>query len=155
MKYNISDDIKYLLKLLNKYKVNYLICGGHAVAFYGYIRMTMDFDILIKPTKHNSLKMMKVLKDFGFGDLNIPQEAFIKEGTAITLGVQPNQIDLLTSISKKSTLDIFKRYKKGKIDNIEVKFVSFKDLIIAKKAAKRLKDLVDVKELEKIKKTKL
>jgi len=62
--------------------------------------MTMDVDLLIEPTEENANRVMSALIEFGFGDAGIPKSAFMNEGTAITLGVQPNQVDLLTSISR-------------------------------------------------------
>jgi predicted nucleotidyltransferase len=145
----ISADMAELLKLLNKNKVEYLICGGHAVAHYGFIRMTLDFDILLNPTTKNAEKIMVALNDFGFGSAGIPKEAFLKEGTAVTLGVQPNQVDLLTSISSKKTSGMFKRGVAGEISGIPVKYVALRDLIDAKKESSRNKDRIDLEELLK------
>ncbi len=38
----LSKDMRDLLLLLNSHQVDYLIAGGHAVAFHGYPRLTMD-----------------------------------------------------------------------------------------------------------------
>jgi hypothetical protein len=141
---------KDFISLLQKHKVEFLICGGHAVGFYGYPRLTMDFDFLFQPTSYNAEKIMNVLKEFGFGDAGIPESAFLSEGTAVTLGVQPNQIDLLTSVSSINTESIFNNAVKGKLEDFEVLYISKYDLIQCKKAAGRAKDLADVEELEKI-----
>ncbi|MBD3343824.1 MAG: hypothetical protein GF401_02025 [Chitinivibrionales bacterium] len=42
----IHEDLKELLRLLNERSVEYVIVGGYAVAFYGFIRATKDIDIL-------------------------------------------------------------------------------------------------------------
>ncbi len=39
---NVQEDFEEFLKLLNKKKVEYLIVGGYAVAFHGYVRATKD-----------------------------------------------------------------------------------------------------------------
>ena len=146
----LTDDFRDFIDLLIKNEVEFLICGGHAVGFHGYPRLTMDFDLLFNPTEKNADKIMKVLGEFGFGKAGISREAFLAEGTAITLGVQPNQIDLLTSASSQPTKEIFQNAVNGKLENFEVLYISKDDLIQAKKNAGRTKDLADVEELEKI-----
>ena len=147
----LPDDFIDFIKLLQTNSVEFLICGGHAVTFHGYPRLTMDFDILIKPTEENADKIMNALTDFGFGDAGILRELFLQEGTAITMGVQPNQIDLLTSVGTSlQTEKVFDNAVKGKLEHFDVLYISKADLIAAKRAAGRTKDLADVEELLKI-----
>jgi len=146
----LTKDFRDFLTLLQKHKVKFLVCGGHAVGFYGYPRLTMDFDLLIAPSKENAERMIKVLNEFGFGKSGITEAAFLKEGTAVTLGAQPNQIDLLTSVSQVPTNEIFKNAQKGQLEDFKLLYISKNDLIECKKAAGRLKDLADIEELEKI-----
>ncbi|MDD7986925.1 hypothetical protein PQO01_18405 [Lentisphaera marina] len=139
------------IHLLKKYEVEFLVCGGHAVAFYGYPRMTLDFDLLIKPDPMNAKKIMQCLRDFGFGSVKeLSEEKFCQRGTVFTLGVQPNQIDLLTSVSSQDENEIFSNQVKGALADITLNFISFDDLIRAKKEANRLKDQLDVQELESL-----
>ncbi|RKX72035.1 MAG: hypothetical protein DRP70_04055 [Spirochaetes bacterium] len=145
-----SDDMKELLSLFEKYQVEYAVCGGFAVAHYGFIRATMDFDLLVSPGSENAGKIMQALRDFGFGDSGISDEAFLNAGAAVTLGAQPNQIDLLTSMSSHSTDQIISRAKIVKIKEVSVKMVSYEDLLSAKLEAGRPKDLIDYNELKKI-----
>ncbi len=147
----LTDDFREFITLLHKYDVSFAICGGHAVAFYGFPRLTMDFDILILPNEVNAKKLMMALSDFGFG--NIPQlneNLFQNEGTVFSLGVQPNQIDLLTSMSSQSVEDIFSHKVEGTLDGLNVYYVSKDDLIRAKKEANRLKDQLDIEELNNV-----
>lgn len=139
------------IHLLKKYEVEFLVCGGHAVAFYGYPRMTLDFDLLIKPDPMNAKKVMQCLRDFGFGSVKeLSEEKFCQRGTVFTLGVQPNQIDLLTSVSSQDENEIFANQVQGELAEITLNFISFDDLIRAKKEANRLKDQLDVQELESL-----
>ncbi|NOY74278.1 MAG: hypothetical protein GXP32_00610 [Kiritimatiellaeota bacterium] len=146
----LTDDFRDFIALLIEHNIDFLVCGGHAVGFHGYPRLTMDFDILVKPSEENADGMMLVLNEFGFGNAGIERSVFLSEGTAVTMGVQPNQIDLLTSISSQPTNEVFENVVPGKLENFEVAFVSRDDLIRAKKEAARLKDLADVEELQKI-----
>lgn len=149
MRPRISPDVKELLGLLNQHGVDYLVCGGHAVAFHGYPRLTMDFDILVRPGPENAKRLMAALHDFGFGAAGIPLDAFLKPGIAVTLGAQPNQVDLLTSISSRPAAALFANATPSDIEGVPVRFVGRDDLIAAKREANRPKDLADVAELEK------
>jgi hypothetical protein len=42
-----SNDMKELVGLFLKHEVEFAVCGGFAVAYYGYVRATMDFDLLV------------------------------------------------------------------------------------------------------------
>jgi hypothetical protein len=142
--------MREFIRLLLLHQVEFIICGGHAVAFHGYPRLTMDLDLLVKPTPANARKLMTVLEEFGFGNAGIPPESFTRSGVAITLGAQPNQIDLLTSIGLNDDLAIFARAIAGEIDNLSVRYIAKHDLIKAKQEAGRPKDLADIAELNQI-----
>lgn len=145
-----SSDMRDLVLLLHRHRVNYAVCGGFAVAHHGYVRMTLDFDLLVDPAPDNAHRLMAALEEFGFGQAGITAEALMLPSAAITLGVQPNQIDLLTHMGPKSTADILSRAVDAAIDGLPVRMVSMSDLIEAKRAAGRPKDLVDAGELEKL-----
>lgn len=53
----LPPDFKEFLKLLNEYKVEYLLVGGYAVGYYGYPRATADMDIWIAMQPKNAEKM--------------------------------------------------------------------------------------------------
>ena len=59
-----------------------------------------------------------------------------------------NQIDLLTSVgSFIQTEKVFENAVHGKLEQFDVLYISKADLITAKRAAGRTKDLADVEEL--------
>jgi predicted nucleotidyltransferase len=144
----ISRDIRDLLRLFRKHDVNFAVCGGHVVAFHGYPRVTMDVDLLVVPTPENAGRIMQALREFGFGKAGIPEAAFHKKGTAVTLGVQPNQVDILTSMSRTPAHDILSRAVVGRLAGVPVRFVGLNDLLAAKKEAGRRKDLADIEGLQ-------
>jgi hypothetical protein len=146
----LSKDMREFIGLLQQHDVEFLVCGGHAVAFHGYPRLTMDLDILVKPSAANARRVMAALGDFGFGGAGIPKDGFTRRGTAVTLGVQPNQIDVLTSIGLSDDDSLFARGVTGDLDGIPVAYVAAADLIKAKREAGRPKDLADLDELTRI-----
>ena len=150
MSQKMTNDFIDFIVLLKRHNVEFAICGGHAVGHYGFPRMTMDFDILVMPTDKNAKSLIKCLEEFGFIDYpGLSEEAFKKKGTVFSLGIQPNQIDILTSMSSQDEKEIFDNKVKGKLADLDVFYVAYNDLIRAKKEANRLKDQLDIEELEK------
>lgn len=145
----LTQDMKEFIELLEKYHVEYVLVGGFAVNYYGYIRTTQDIDILIFPSSENAQKMIDALAEFGFGKAGIGRECFEEAGTAVHLGVEPNRIDLLTNLKGVSNEEIFKRKKRAKYGQMSLNIISLKDLLECKRCSDRPKDLADVDELEK------
>ena len=146
----LTKDMKDLIDIFAKHKVEYIVVGGFAVIAYGYIRTTQDIDFLIYPSEANSDKMMDALTEFGFGNAGIPKVYFQTEGSAIHIGVEPNRIDFLTSLQGVSNKELFENAKQIQCDDKIIKIISKENLIKCKKSSSRLKDLADVEELEKI-----
>jgi hypothetical protein len=146
----LSDDMKELLRIFSRNQVSYAVCGGFAVANYGFVRMTLDLDLLIDPSPENASAVLNSLREFGFGDAGIELHHLTEPATAITLGMQPNQIDLLTRMSTTPTPDILQRAEETLLEDIPVRIVSKADLVVAKKEANRPKDRIDLQELQNL-----
>jgi hypothetical protein len=95
----LQNDLSEFIALLNSTGVEYLVVGGHAVAFHGHPRLTGDIDFFVRPTQENGARIVDVLNQFGFGQLLLRPEDFSTQGRVVQLGRPPNRIDLLTSIS--------------------------------------------------------
>jgi hypothetical protein len=147
---DISPDMRDLLRLLLQHEVKFALCGGFAVSYYGFIRTTMDLDLLIYPSPENAAHTMRALVAFGFGDAGIPEMSFAKRGDVVTLGVQPNQIDLLTSISSEREDEIFADLEFAELWGMQIPVVSRRALLRAKQEAGRPKDRIDFEEITKI-----
>ena len=72
----IQPDFKELLELLNAHNVDYVIVGAYALAFHGVPRFTGDIDIFVKPDPKNAERIVAVLKEFGFGSLDLDKSDF-------------------------------------------------------------------------------
>jgi len=75
----LQPDYKEFIELLVKNKVDFLLIGAYALATHGYIRYTHDIDFLISTSKENSIKMIQVLKEFGFASLGLTETDFMSE----------------------------------------------------------------------------
>lgn len=142
----LPKDFKEFIELLNKNNVRYIIIGGYAVVYHGYVRSTNDIDIWIDIRKDNIKKVIKALDEFGFSSLNI-SEADFSPNQIIQLGYPPNRIDLITTPAGIDFETCYESREQIRIDNITIKFIDLENLIKAKKASGRTRDLADVEEL--------
>ncbi|MBN2788844.1 MAG: nucleotidyltransferase [Candidatus Delongbacteria bacterium] len=146
---NIQQDFRELLRLLEKNKVDYVIVGGYAVAFYGYPRFTKDIDIFFKDSKENIIDLLAALKEFGFTEDDINENMFQTKGNIVTFGVEPVRVDFLNSIDGVSFDEAVQNKVRGKYDTVEVYFIGKEELIKNKLSTDRLQDKADVEELTK------
>jgi predicted nucleotidyltransferase len=147
----VEKDYEDLLGLFNKHKVEYLIVGSFAVAFYSKPRYTKDIDILINPTIENANRIVIALEEFGFKGAGLTPDDFLKKGQIIQLGYEPVRIDILTSINGLEFNKAWKNKNPGQYGNETVQFIGLKDLIKIKTLANRKLDKHDLKFLKKIK----
>lgn len=149
----LANNFEEVLTVFNDCNVSYLIAGGYAVIFYGYIRTTGDLDIWVKPVRENKEKIISAFKKLEFSsELNEYISGLdITEPFAVKLGDEPLQVDIFNAITgveyvgaeKKSVAYTFS-------GNLEVRFIHLEDLITNKMLTGRLKDKADVEELQKI-----
>ena len=148
----LRDYLK-LYKSLNDNKVKYLIIGGIAAIVYGVPRTTLDIDIFIEPSQENATRLLKALKDSGFGTASLTTPLKIVRNE-INVFEDYLRVDVFTK-PKALVFDKVWKNKKVKIINgIKVNFASIEDIIISKKASKRPLDKEDIKILLQILKKK-
>lgn len=146
----LQPDYKEFIELLIKNKVDFLLVGAYALAAHGYVRYTHDIDFLISTTKENSIKIIQVLKDFGFSSLGLTETDFMNEDLIVQLGYPPVRIDILTSISGIENFDeVIVNKEVIEIEGMQIPIISKADLIRNKRSTGRTKDLADAEELEK------
>lgn len=143
----LQSDLKEFIALLNSHRADYIVVGGHAVAFHGYPRFTGDIDFFLRPTPDNAQCVLAALKDFGFGDLQIVISDLTTPNRIIQLGRPPNRIDLLTSISGVEFDDAWASRILTDLDGEQVSFLGLDELIRNKRASNREKDRADVSKL--------
>jgi len=143
----LPPDFKEFLKLLKEHDVRYLLIGGYAVGYHGYIRATGDMDIWIAIHPDNAHKMVAVLKTFGFDHPDLSAELFLHENKIIRMGVPPVRLEITTSISGVEFDECYQTRVVDELDGIEVNLIDLENLKKNKKASGRLKDMVDFKKL--------
>ena len=145
---NIHKDFQDFLKSLNDEGVEFVIIGGYAVAFHGYIRNTGDLDIFFRNISTNIQKIKKALISFGFNDQSIELGDFYKLGNIIRMGIAPIRIEMLNDISGTTFDEVWSSRVHGLYDDVPVNYIGLKELLSNKKASGRPKYLLDVEELD-------
>ncbi len=144
---SLSEDFKEFLKLLNDHRVDYLVIGGHAVAYHGYPRATGDLDVWVSTHPSNAEQLVSVMRAFGFPPDQVTKELFLEKDRVLRMGVAPNRIEILTSIDGVEFDDGFENRVTDTVDGIKVPFIGLNQLKANKLASGRHKDLADLDEL--------
>ena len=145
----LHSDLREFIELLNAHGVEYLIVGGHAVAFHGYPRYTGDIGLFLRRSSENVDRIMKMLTAFGFARDQMTESDFLEPGRIVQLGNPPNRIDLMTEISGVDFDDAWSERVSAQLDGIDVGFLSREHLLANKRASGRPKDLADLDKLER------
>ncbi len=145
----LSKELSEFVALLNSNEVEYLVFGPFTVAYHGYPRYTGDLDLLVRASEQNAERLLRALSEFGFGALGITKGDLLSPDNVIQLGVQPNWIDIVSSISGVGFDDAWATRQEGNLDGLLVKFIGRDALIQNKRATGRARDQGDAEELSK------
>jgi hypothetical protein len=144
----MNRDFVEMLAALSEAGADYLVVGAHALAVHGIPRATGDLDIWVRPTPENAARVWAALERFGAPlheleprDLHSPEVVF-------QIGLPPNRIDLLTSISGVDFEDAWRNRITVTVSGLDIPTIGRADFIRNKKAVGRPRDLADVAELE-------
>ena len=141
------QDFKDLLALFNAHKVEYIIVGAYALAFYGAPRFTGDMDLLVRPDTKNGMRIVQALQEFGFASLGLTAADFSAPDKVIQLGVAPARIDLLTSLTGVSWEEAAADRIEGSYGDLKVSFIGKAQFVRNKRATGRKKDLADLESI--------
>jgi len=145
---SLSRDFIEFIECLNKRRVEYLLVGGHAVAFHGWPRFTKDIDFWINPTRENAERLLLALDDFGFSDIGLSPEDFSEKGKVVQLGLPPNRIDLITTAEGIDFSSSWSRRIETDYAGSILLVIHKDDLLQNKKTMSRKQDIIDIEKLE-------
>lgn len=148
MELELPPDFKELFRSLNGKGVEYLLIGGYAVIIHGYVRNTMDIDVVVSNDPENVNKCLEALDDFGFGgpDLRIALTSDKKD--VVRMGVEPIKIEILNYLNGVNFAEAYGRRVTRNVEDIKIDVISLHDLIANKENVGRLQDLLDVEKLK-------
>jgi len=149
MSVNLNPDFQDILRCLNSSDVDYLIVGGYAVIHYGHSRTTGDIDIWVRKSEANYLKIKSAFFNFGLSVFDMTFENFISdEMDVFSFGRSPVSIDIMTEVKGLEFEDALLNAVSTSWNGVPVKVIDFKDLVRAKKASARHKDLDDLENIK-------
>jgi predicted nucleotidyltransferase len=152
-------DIRGILAELTRADVEFLIIGGVAVGFHGYVRATKDVDIVPAPDPQNLERLTQVLRELdaqieGAEDFENEEFPDPLDPEALALGgnwvlsTRLGRFDIMQWIGEEELWGkLFPAAIEAEIDGLPIKVVSYRDLVALKKMANRPEDLTDLQRL--------
>lgn len=148
-----------ILRRLVERGVDFVVIGGIAAVLHGSARNTFDLDICFAPDDANLAALGDVLTDVSARLKGVEEHVpFVPDARTL------RQVELLTLVTTLGELDVLRRpsgapaYQELRrnadrydLGGFNVCVASVDDLIAMKQAAGRAKDLLDIEELEAIK----
>lgn len=143
---HLPPEFLEFLKLLNRNEVKYLLIGGYAVAYYGFVRATGDMDIFVECSNDNAEKLARACHDFGLGSA-VSSETFLEPGSILRFGVPPMRLEILNEISGVGFNECWGERDALHLPEVDVPIISLNRLLQNKRASGRPKDLVDIDQI--------
>ena len=153
-----------IVAVLQRTGVRYVVVGGVAVNLHGYQRFTKDVDLVIELVSDRALKALQALEAIGYkptvpvklSDFADPaiREGWIRDKGMMVFQMYSDQTRMSIGIFVRYPLDFDELWDQGtKIDlpGTSLRIASIDHLILMKRKVRRPQDLLDIEQLEKIK----
>lgn len=149
-----APDIPLVLGTLATHEVAFVVVGGVAVAYHGYVRATKDVDIVPQPRGENLRRLWDALlemeaRPLSLGDFTL--DGLLNLGNW-DLASRYGRVDVLQYVAGKlETPDdydgLVQHADEARFDFGAVLFAGYDDLIDFKNLAGREQDLIDIRAL--------
>ena len=145
----LLDELSQLISAFDKNEIEYAVCGGLALAIHGFVRETLDIDVLIQPESLE--KAYKVGAENCFDirrlDISFKERAVeIRRVSKIDENGEVLSLDLL--LVTPQVKDVWETRETIDFLGNKLSVVSLKSLIKMKTLAGRPQDLADIARLE-------
>jgi hypothetical protein len=147
---SLNPNFVEMLRELSATGADFLIVGGHALSVHGYVRATMDFDIWVRPAPENARRVYQAVIRFGAPLHGLTVDDLTTPGLIYQIGVKPERIDLLTTLSGVDFQTAWERRIQAVVDGASYNVIGREDLIANKRASGRPIDLLDADKLERL-----
>ena len=153
--------VERVLGALEREGVRFLVVGGVAVVLHGYLRTTVDLDLVIQLDEANVLRAIEVFKRLRFEPrVPVSIESFadesqrvrwVREKNARVFSLwHPDEPGFLVDLFVEEPFDFDERYGRAAVARLgeeDVRVLAIEDLVEMKLAAGRAQDLADVEAL--------
>ena len=147
-----NPDFSDLFSELSAAGADFIVVGAHAVMFYASPRYTKDLDIWVRPTRENAERVYRALGAFGAPLDQLEVDDLAVEGTVFQVGMAPNRIDIVTSITGVDFAPAWERRTATTYGQAPIHILAIEDLMTNKRAVGRPQDLIDLEHLERARK---
>lgn len=151
----LDEEIIAFWRELANNRVKYIMIGGFAAILHGGSRITQDVDIWIEDTLENRINLRKTIANLNLGVFKeLETIQFVPGWTSIYLthGIELDILTYLKAFPQSKFSDCLNLAYVADIEGVSVPFLHINQLIEEKQATARPKDLLDIEELQKIKK---
>lgn len=136
--------------------VDFILVGGYAVGYHGYVRATGDMDLWLRATNKNNERFIVAMQNI---DMNPNDLEYIRGKGLAEIGMfhfseEPERIDFMTKLAGLDFDKAFSRRGFIELQNYKIPVLHLDDLVINKLLSDRGKDQADVEELQKINRLK-
>ncbi len=140
----LNPNFADFLRLLTKHGVDYVVVGGYAVGFHGYVRATGDLDVFVRTSDSTAERLVGAFVEFGFVSPELRSEPFLVPGNIVRIGLPPLRIEVMNAISGVEFSECFAARVRAEIDGLEVPLLGREELLRNQRASGRPKDLADI-----------
>lgn len=97
----LFPEFRDLLLELADARAEFVVVGGHAVAFHGHVRTTKDLDVLVRPSLDNARRVYTAIARFGapLAMFEVAVDDFATYDGVLQIGVAPRRIEVLNRIA--------------------------------------------------------
>lgn len=139
-----------VLVLLARDDVKFLVVGGVAVSLNGFVRSTVDVDILVEGSPDNLQKLLQALGNFGAGYAReLQPEDFLFEEGSIRVA-ETFDIDIFLQMQGRRYEHLAGGALATEFKGQKIPYLSAAQLIELKKGSHREKDQIDVSALGRL-----
>ena len=149
----LDEELIEFWRTLNSNGVRYLMVGGFATRFHGFNRSTDDLDLWLEDTLENRKRLRKAFKELEYGDFEeFETVQFIPGFSSIQIagGIELDIMTSMKGLERYSFDECLEIASLADLNGVAVPFLHINHLIENKKVVNRLKDQIDIIELEKI-----
>ena len=142
----LPRDYRDMLDCLLRYRVEFLLVGGWAVAVHGHQRATKDIDLFVNPTPENAERVLRALAEFGAPLSGLTASDFAEPGLVFQIGTSL-RIDVTTLIDGLDWPGAAREQVLVDFDGLQIPVIGRAALLSNKLAAGRTQDLADAEAL--------
>jgi len=147
----LPEDFRDFLIELVDAQAEFVVLGGHAVAFHGHPRATKDLDVLVRATSDNASRVFRALAAFGapLAAFEVSETDFSTYDGVLQIGLPPRRVDVLNRADGITFDQAVAAGDAFELEGRRIPVIGLDALLANKRAAAREQDLADVKALER------